>query len=161
MKYLILLSFLSLIACTTTPDDRFTYEEVNGVPHLEVTPDNLMRLYELSIGDERALLKNLGYEKMDGPYDFMLKTDTLGSDWQTVATRGVKANTFSISWVSPKDNDRLEKFRRLASQSPHLYNEKNNIYTLTGEGELYLVKIKDLIIAEEISIIAFPPFPKK
>lgn len=155
MKNIFILSLLFIISCSAPADYGFTYELINGRRHLAVTPNNLIKMYELSANSQGEIFEDLGYKHVKGPYDYILKTGEVGSDFQTIATQKVRENVLTVTWVSIEENDRLVEFRRLGAEKPHGYSPKQDIYLLKNGKKTYMAKINDVIFGKEVSITAF------
>ena len=151
-KYMV---WLSLLSCSSAADDRFSYEEINGIRYLSATPDNLIKMYQLSAREQAAVFKDLGYAVTKGPYDFVLKSEETGVDWQTIATQAVNKEVFRINWVSIQGNNRLKEFQRLASEPPHAYSHEQDIYLLRKDKQTYMARVSDVTLGKEVSIMAF------
>lgn len=155
MKYLLSLFCLLMVSCQSVPDDQFTYEVINDQRHFEITPTNLITFFELSASEQKALMRSLDYEKDEGIWDYIMKTDTVASDWQTVATKAINPDQISMTWVSVKGNDHFTNFYKLLNKEGHgSLKPEEGIYLLHKNKKSYIAKVTDLIVGTEVTVRA-------
>jgi len=151
------LILLSVLSCSSDNTDRFTYEIVNDEKHINVTQENLINLYNLSDGEVEELLLTLHYKKEPNDntdLSFIQKADTVSGVFQMIQIRYSPEKVVDIIWVSLDKKDRFEMFRKKFNKENEIDKEKGEVYFLRDNGQKYLVKLSDIIVGKQISILA-------